>query len=487
MAKKTNGSRTYEDLVLDGMEARQQADDANWRLGDLAAEVVGGYGEGKLQDFAEKIGVEYKTLRNYRRIAKLFSENARRRAYLAFGHYDAVAARKDAESWLGRAERRRWSIRELRDALKDADDRVRVEQAARRAASIEHDSNFHRGDARELIDDPVRGLEDGTVKLVLTDPPFGMDRKSPSADAAERYRIEGDQTRDQAAELLRAVLQRLAPKLRDDAMCAVFCWWNDTVLQGVVEEFFDVHGRVRWDKGHGPGGNFFIYDAEDIIIGTRKGAPLLPTFFFPFHGTLLYARPAEFVRIHPMEKPDLLLSELILATTVERDIVVDPFAGSGASLAAAANLGRAYWGAELNKNATGREMTWYARGLERLRGTSMLTKDMIEEKLSEVYRLGRYDFRNVPHYALDYRIRRHPKYHDHDCEREGCEAADRLAEAYPFVRPTYKVVGGRAVRITGMRPDGTVILATDKDTAGRGTRKRATSAKRPRAAKRKTA
>jgi hypothetical protein len=209
----------------------------------------------------------------------------------------------------------------------------------------------------------------------------------------------------------------------------------------VVKEFFDVHGRVRWDKGHGLGGNFFVYDAEDIIIGTKKGAPLPPSFFLPLHGTMLYARPPDYFRIHPMEKPVYLLCELILSMTVPDDLVVDPFAGSGIALFAAAQLGRRYWGAELNKDAVGKEMDWYPRGRRRLSGVDIRAMPLFEETLREIRRLGRYDFRNVPQWGLEHRIVNHAKFHEtHDCDEEGCDAGDASGGFIVLARGEYLVL-----------------------------------------------
>lgn len=50
--------------------------------------------------------------------------------------------------------------------------------------------------------------------------------------------------------------------------------------------------------------------------------------------------------LHPTQKPVLLMQSLIELTTRPGQIVLDPFAGSGSTLVAAKNLGRAYIGIE---------------------------------------------------------------------------------------------------------------------------------------------
>uniref|UniRef100_UPI003FEEFF99 DNA-methyltransferase n=1 Tax=Alloprevotella sp. TaxID=1872471 RepID=UPI003FEEFF99 len=54
-------------------------------------------------------------------------------------------------------------------------------------------------------------------------------------------------------------------------------------------------------------------------------------------------------KIHPTQKPVSLLENLIELFTDKGDVVIDPCAGSGTTLLAAANLGRKAYGFEVNK------------------------------------------------------------------------------------------------------------------------------------------
>lgn len=63
-----------------------------------------------------------------------------------------------------------------------------------------------------------------------------------------------------------------------------------------------------------------------------------------------WPRDTKTPKIHPTQKPVQLLERLIEIFTDPGDVVIDPCAGSGTSLLAAANCGRRAYGFEIKKN-----------------------------------------------------------------------------------------------------------------------------------------
>lgn len=104
----------WDDHVRDGLEARAQRDGAQWRLGDLASSIETTYGESDLEKYAKEIGVEYGTLREYRRVAVAYG-NANRLANLSWTHHFVVAALPDRNHYLRLATEEGWSVARLRE------------------------------------------------------------------------------------------------------------------------------------------------------------------------------------------------------------------------------------------------------------------------------------------------------------------------------------------------------------------------------------
>jgi site-specific DNA-methyltransferase (adenine-specific) len=63
-----------------------------------------------------------------------------------------------------------------------------------------------------------------------------------------------------------------------------------------------------------------------------------------------WIRDNQTPKIHPTQKPVAVLKQLIQIFTDEGDVVIDPCAGSGSTLLAAAQLNRRSFGFEIKKN-----------------------------------------------------------------------------------------------------------------------------------------
>jgi DNA modification methylase len=171
--------------------------------------------------------------------------------------------------------------------------------------------------------------------VLVTDPPYGM------AYESNFNRIKGTQ------KVGRPVAGDDSPALRDQALVA---WGNRPALvfgRWDVPRPVATRHRLIWDKQLGPGmGDLSLpwgHSEEEIyVIGSGfvgvRGSNVIRAQGF--------AAPDANRPKHPTPKPTGLMEVLIAKTT---GIVADPFAGSGATLIAARNLGRHVIGVEVEE------------------------------------------------------------------------------------------------------------------------------------------
>jgi len=186
--------------------------------------------------------------------------------------------------------------------------------------------------------DVMRGMEDGSVDAIVTDPPYGIGFVS-----AWRTRKE---------DRNKAVINDEAPYvewipdafrvLKDGGALACFYRWDvqDQFVAAFKSAGFTVKSQVVWHKGGGGIGdlNAAFAPEHELLLFVVKGQ-----FSFA-HG-----RPMSVVKVprvrpenltHPCEKPTDLIGHLIRHISNVGSIVFDPFGGSGATGKAAKDNGR---------------------------------------------------------------------------------------------------------------------------------------------------
>lgn len=113
-------------------------------------------------------------------------------------------------------------------------------------------------------------------------------------------------------------------------------------------------------------------DGNIIPSGPKKGVPLGDVWEIPYLNPKAKERTG-----YPTQKPLLLLEQILKLCTNEKDLVLDPFCGSGTTLVAAKML---------NRNAIGIDISKEAIDLTKLRLKELIrTKSALLEKGREAY------------------------------------------------------------------------------------------------------
>lgn len=250
---------------------------------------------------------------------------------------------------------------------------------------------IHQGDSLELL----ARLPEGSIDLAFADPPFNIGYK---------YDVYHDrQTDDAYLDWSRQWMQGVVRALKD---CGTF-WLaigdeyaaelkliaqrelGLTTRSWVIWYYtFGVNCTHKFSRSHAHLFHFvkdperFTFNCEDphvrvpsarqLVYNDKRANPKgrlpddtwilrpqdLPHGFLPDEDTWYFARVAgtfkEREGFHGCQMPEQLLGRIVRVSSNEGDTVLDPFAGSGTTLAVAKKLGRSWTGFELSAEYTTR-------------------------------------------------------------------------------------------------------------------------------------
>lgn len=187
-------------------------------------------------------------------------------------------------------------------------------------------------------------LHGESVDAVITDPPYGMNYQSA-------WRTDSSARKPKIANDERPFIWWLHDAFRvtrTGGALICFCEWrHQEVFRTAIQTAgFTVKSQIIWDREwHGMGDLKAAFAPQhDVIWFAVKGS-------FSFPGK----RPRSVVRcqriaaedlVHPTEKPIELMRQLVRAVTPPGGVVLDPFAGSGSTGAAAVLEGMRFIGIE---------------------------------------------------------------------------------------------------------------------------------------------
>lgn len=192
----------------------------------------------------------------------------------------------------------------------------------------------------------MKAIPDGSVDMVLADPPYGIDYQSQwkKNKADWKPKIIGD--KEPSVDFIPFLKRTLRPS----SCVMIFTRWDvqQKFIDAMEQAGLHVKSVLIWDKQiHGMGDLKRAYASryESILFHSEDN--------FSFNGK----RPQDLISVrrilpqnmmHPNEKPVELLETLINQCTRGGGTVLDPFMGSGSTGVAAANTGRSFIGMELD-------------------------------------------------------------------------------------------------------------------------------------------
>jgi site-specific DNA-methyltransferase (adenine-specific) len=193
-----------------------------------------------------------------------------------------------------------------------------------------------------------------SVDFILTDPPYLVNYRDRSGRSIQN---------DADAAWLKPAMAQAYRVLKQNRLMLCFYGWTrvDEFFAAWKDAGFRPVGHIVFRKEYSSKSRFLSYRHEQAYL-LAKGRPPLPkqpvgdVVDMPYSGN----------KLHPTQKPVAALAQLIRSFTLQGELVLDPFAGSASSCAAALLTGRRYIGIELDNEYFNQASARLARVKERV-------------------------------------------------------------------------------------------------------------------------
>ena len=197
----------------------------------------------------------------------------------------------------------------------------------------------------------MRQMPDKSVDLVVTDPPYLIETSGAGIYKQDnkQYVKELNEMKDGFSREILDELCRIMKKIN----IYFFCSQKQIIplIDYFVKEKNCNWNLLTWHKSNPvPAcGNKYLTDTEFILFFREKGVKIYGEYKskFTYYVTPLNQKDKK-VYGHPTIKPLDMVSNFIINSSKEGDIVFDPFMGSGTTAVAAMKCNRNFLGYELN-------------------------------------------------------------------------------------------------------------------------------------------
>lgn len=197
-----------------------------------------------------------------------------------------------------------------------------------------------------------------SAQFSITDPPFNLKISHVSGLGRVRHReffmASGELTEAEFVTFLEQIFRQIAAHSVDGAICSTFMDWrhlSEMVVAG-RKVFSELKNVCVWVKPNGGMGTFYRSRHELVFIWKHGKSSHRNTFELGQYGQFRtnvweYAGVNSFkadrlkeLEMHPTVKPVAMIADAIKDCSRRGDLILDPFCGSGTTIAAAQRTGR---------------------------------------------------------------------------------------------------------------------------------------------------
>jgi len=192
----------------------------------------------------------------------------------------------------------------------------------------------------------MKEIPDGSVDMILTDPPYGMDFQSNRRLVMDKFKkIQNDNN----LKWLPDFVSECHRVMNNNTALYFFCsWHNLDIFKQEIEKLFKIKNVIVWVKNnHGSGDLKAQYAPKhEFVIYANKGRSMFRSK--RISDVMEYPKIHSSKLQHPTEKNTDMLKVFISNNSDNYSIILDPFMGSGTTGVAAKNLNRSFIGIELD-------------------------------------------------------------------------------------------------------------------------------------------
>lgn len=229
---------------------------------------------------------------------------------------------------------------------------------------------LYQGDCFSILNN----IREKSVNMIFADPPYFLSNGGITCKSGKKASVdkgEWDKGLDvyQRIEYNKSWIKLCKKVLKDDGTIWISGTLHNIYTIGVAleEEGFSIINNITWQKPNPPPNlacRCFTHSTETIIWARKIKNGSKGKHYFNYElmkkinngkqmkdvWMLQSASNSEKTKgYHPTQKSIALLERIILASTKEGDLVLDPFNGSGTTGVASIRLNRKYIGIEIEK------------------------------------------------------------------------------------------------------------------------------------------
>lgn len=218
----------------------------------------------------------------------------------------------------------------------------------------------------------LKKIEEKSIDMIFADPPYFLSGDGITCSGGKMVSVnKGDwdkkKTIDEKHKFNRKWIKLCYKILKDDGTIWISGTMHNIYSIGMAleQEGFKIINNITWKKLNPPPNiscRFFVHSTETILWAKKDLKKSKHKFNYELMRNLNGGKQAKDVwessltkpsekkqGKHPTQKPIEILEKIILASTDEGDLILDPFNGSGTTGIAASRLNRKYIGIDTEK------------------------------------------------------------------------------------------------------------------------------------------